>query len=532
MSAKLARAAAVGLALSALAVSSCTGPSSSSSKGNSSINVYLYQEPVGLFGPLAPASGPDIQVMSFIDEGLLAADPKYKLQPTLAESYDISTDAKTFTFHLRKGLKWSDGQPFSSADVLFTYQRMADAKSGSATAGNYSNVAGATDFAAGKAATISGFTAPDANTFVIKAATPDVGLVAQLGSVYIMPKHILGSVPVASLAKDKFFRAPTVGMGPYKFVEYKTNQFVHVTANQNYRAPASIKDVYLKPMTSDVATAQLGNGGIDISSFSPTDLKTVQGLNTVNTQQINSAGFVRIAINQTKPYFQDPRVRQAFLYAVNRQALVDKVLFGKAKVQNSDFYAGNTPSGINTYAYDPAKAKQLLQAAGWKASQTVNLEWVPGQRDRDATATIIQNQLGAVGVKVALKQVQAAQITPNLDNKSYDMLLYGGGNYAVDSASVHAITACALRYPKGANQNFFCDPALDTLMTKANATADPTQRKQIYDQAAIEENSKADLFWLYSPMGLWAINKRITGFQAAGSQEFPYWRPGSWKITG
>ncbi|OZM74344.1 hypothetical protein CFN78_04210 [Amycolatopsis antarctica] len=517
MARRFVHAALAAVAVAATALTACTGPATGGGEAGT-VNVYLYQEPVGVFSPLAPASGPDLQVMSMIDEGLLAVDPQYDLKPMLASGYQVSPDAKTFTFTLREGLKWSDGTPFSSADVLFTYERMADKNSGSATAGNYSNVAG--------------FSAPDESTFVIEAKTPDIGLLALIGIVNIMPKHVLGEVPVGSLAKHEFFRKPTVGMGPYTFVDYQTNQYVHVTRNDNYRAPASIKDIYLKPLTSDVATAQLGNGGIDIASYSPTDAETVNGLDTVESQEIKGAGFVRIGLNQSKPEFADQRVRQALLHGVNRKEIVDKVLFGKALVQNSNFYAENTPPGLNDYAYDPPKARQLLAAAGWDANRTIVLQWVPGQRDRDAAATIVQNQLQAIGVKVELKQVQSSQITPSLDDKSYDMLLYGGGNYAVDSSSVNAITACSLRYPEGANQNFFCDPELDEIMRQANSTADETQRKTLYDQAALRENEQADLMWLYSPFGLWAVNKRIENFQAPGSQEFPFWAPGTWKVRG
>ncbi|MFL6127046.1 ABC transporter substrate-binding protein [Actinophytocola sp.] len=520
------------LAIAALALAGCAGPrnTGSGSSGSTSLNVYLYQEPAGLFGPLAPSSGPDNQVMSFLYEGLLGVDPDYELQPRLAQSYEVSPDATTFTFKLRKGLKWSDGKPFTSKDVLYTYKLLADPKSGSATAGLYTAVAGVADFVAGRTSEIAGFSAPDDDTFVIRAAAPNYGLVSQIGIAYILPEHVLGTTPSADIAKNEFFREPKVTIGPYKFVEYRTNQYVHVTANPNYRSPAKIKDVYLKPMTSDAATAQLGNGGIDIASYSPTDVDTVSKFNGVSTQEKPGAGFVRIALNQSKDYFADARVRQAFLYAIDREQIVKTVLAGKGEVRLSDFAKDNEPKGLNDYSYDPAKAKQLLAAAGWDPNRTINLQWVQGQRDRDATSTIIQNQLAAVGVKVNLVNVQAAQISKSYQDKSYDMTLYGGGNYAIDSSSIIYITACAQRFPAGGNINQFCDPALDTLMTQANATVDDKERKSLYDRAAKEENAQADLMWLYSPNGLWGVNDRVKGFKAAGSQDSAFWDPASWSI--
>lgn len=525
-----------GIAVIALGLGACSDPtakntSTQSTNSDASLNVYLYQEPAGKFSPLAPASGPDNQVMSFIDESLLAVDPNYKLQPKLAESYDVSSDATTFTFHLRKGLKWSDGTPFTSKDVLFTYNTLADPKTTSAAAGNFKAVQGVADFVAGKATSISGFSAPDDNTFVIKATGPNFGLLAQIGIVFIMPEHILSKDTPDTIAKDPFWQAPKVGMGPFTFVNYLSNQYVHVTRNPNYRSPAKVKDIYLKPMTSDAATAQLGNGGIDIASYSPTDQDTVAGFSNIATQEKAGAGFVRIALNQAKPYFTDVRVRQAFLYAINRPQIVQSVLNGKGKVQLSDFFNANAPSGLNDYAQNVDKAKQLLAAAGWDPNRTVQLQWVHGQRDRDATATIVQSQLAAVGVKVNLVNVEAAQITPTYANKTYDMTLYGGGNYATDSSSVFPITACTQQYPNGANIDFFCDQKLDELLTQANSTADATKRKSLYDQAATEENAQADLMWIYDPSGLWAVNKKVKGFQAQGSQDANFWSPGDWSVS-
>jgi ABC-type transport system substrate-binding protein len=520
----------LGIAL-VLAITACTGPTTetpgapgtgSASQAGGTVN----------FGPLAPASGPDGQVNSLIFQGLLGADPNFELQPILADTYDISPDAKTFTFKLKSGLKWNDGTPLTSADVLFTYNTMANPKAKSASASLFSSIVGAKDVTDGKADTVAGITAPDDQTIVIKTTLPNVGLLAQIGPILILPDHILGDIPIGELYDNEYFRNPTVTSGPFKFVEYKTSQYVHVVANENANPKPKLAEVYLKPMTSDVATAALGNGELDVATVSPLDLETISGFDQVKVQEKLGAGFVRLGINQSRGYFKDKRIRQAFLYAVNRADLVNKVLNGKAVVQNSDFYTPRAPKDLNDYAFDQALAKQLLADAGWDSAKEIDLMWVPGQRDRDASATIVQSQLKEVGVNVKLRQVQPSEIAKIYGDKDFDMVLYGGGNYAISSDNVSVITACDKHYPNGGNINYFCDPDLDKIMKEANGTVDEAKRDELYAQAAKISNEQADLFWLYSPYGLWAVNSRVQGFQAPGSQEVNFWDPASWSVTG
>ncbi|WP_082469103.1 ABC transporter substrate-binding protein [Sciscionella sediminilitoris] len=503
-----------------LLLAGCAGPGASANlaAGNSALQVYLYQEPTGVFSPLAPASGPDTQVLSFIEEGLLAVGPDYRIRPRIARDYRVSPDARTFTFHLRPEARWSDGRALTSADLVFTYRLLGDKRSTSANASNYAD--------------ITALSAPDAHTFVIRTGKPDAGLLARIGTSPILPEHVLGKIPVEKVAKAPYFRSPTVTNGPFRFVDYRSNQFVHVTANRFYYRKAGIRDIYLKMMKSDVAAAQLRSGGLDIASLSPTDLDVASGFPSVRIASGLGSGFVRIALNQSRPYFRDVRVRKAFLYAVDRRKIVRNVLLGNAEVQNSDFFNRSAPRDLDPYAYDPAKARALLAKAGWDPNRTLTLQLVPGQRDRDLTAMVVAEQLGKVGVRVRIDQVQAAQLPPSYTDRSYDLTLYGGGNYAADPNSVAVISGCGQFYPDGGNIDFFCDRELDRLMDRANALADPRARAATYAEAARRSNAMADLMWLYAPRGLWGVNNRVHGFQAPGSQDTPaFWDPASWRLT-
>ncbi|MEV4896719.1 ABC transporter substrate-binding protein, partial [Nonomuraea sp. NPDC055795] len=281
----------------------CSDPTNSGSKTaqGSALSVYLYQKPKR-FSPLDPLTGPDQQVMQLVYDNLLTVNDRYEYEPRLAERWDVTP--RKVVFHLRKGLKWSDGTPFSSKDVLFTYKLLADAKLGSAMAGK---LAGAV------------FEAPDADTFVINLAKPNVGFLSLLAGPFgfVLPEHVLGSVPAAQLTGHAFFNKPTAGMGPYTFVQYKTDQYVELAANPNYRKPVSIPKIFLKPVSSDVATAQLGTGEMDLVQISPTDLRAVGALKGVTVAGRPSPGFLRMAVDQTDRRFADPRVRQAMLHAID-----------------------------------------------------------------------------------------------------------------------------------------------------------------------------------------------------------------------
>ncbi|SPT50244.1 ABC transporter substrate-binding protein [Actinomadura madurae] len=528
-------AAVLGGVLAAGALAACSSdPTQKSSGGDAGVlNMYLYQKPK-TFSPLAPNNGPDQLVMSFVFDSLYGADASYGLKPHLAAAApQVSGDAKTITISLKPGLKWSDGTPLTAKDVVFTYTALADPATGSAQAGKFAAVTGAKDLADGKADALEGVTAPDATTVKITTSRPAAGLPGLIGNTPILPEHVLGKVPAKGLGDNAFFTKPTVGAGAFTFVDYKTDQYVELKANPNFRDPVSIKKVFLKPVTSDVATAQLRTGEMDLTQVSPTDLPTVRTMDGVKVVSAKSPGFTRIAVNQSRSRFKDVRVRQALLTAIDRKGLVGKVLGGAGTVVNTSFYGDLASSAGEQYAYDPAKAKSLLSAAGWDASEPVTLSWIPGQRDRDTAATVIQSQLKAVGVNVELKQVQADELLSSYEKKSFDLALFGGGNYATEPSTVATIDACDQAYPAGGNIGRFCDKGLDGLLAKADSVAAPAERTSLFQQAAKTENAQVPYLWLYNPDTVWAYRTRLSGFEPSGipTNEVGFWDFANWKLS-
>jgi ABC-type transport system substrate-binding protein len=518
----------------AAAVASAATAVAAPSGGGGALNIYLYQKPKN-WNPMAPANGPDTQVETLIYDALLMVNDRYEYEPRLAEKWTSSPDARTFTFNLRTGLKWSDGEPFSSRDVLFTYKSLANAASGSAHAPKFDHVVGIADFRSGKTGDVAGFRAPDANTFVVELDQPNAAFISSISWPFygILPEHILGSADIKTLADNPFFMNPTVGMGPFTFVRYETDQFVELARNPNYRAPVALDRIFLKPVTTDVATAQLEKGEMQLGQISPTDLDRLKSLPTLKIDSKPGPGIVLMAVAVDQPYLQDKRIRQAMLYAIDRGGIVSQVLSGQASITNTHVMGPPEaiPSDLNKYEYNPDRARQLLKDAGWDPERTIKIQWIQGIRDRDATVQIVQGQLQAVGMKVELNPLEAGPLVENHKNRTFDLSLYGGGLYTIDGDSTSVPYQCDQAYPAGGNNAHYCNADVDAAFAQARGTSDPAQRNQAYQQVAHLTNDEVPYIWLYVPSAVWASSAKLQNFKPHGEFTYGFWNAAEWRLA-
>lgn len=525
-------ALALGVATAMLAGCASSSPDAEGETGDAltSANLYLYQKPV-VFNPLAPGQGAEQLTMSLVYNGLFNVGPDFESVPRLAESWDVADDAMTYTFHLRDGLTWSDDEPLTADDVVFTYNLFVNPDVASPNTAPFAAVVGFDEVQDGTADALEGIVAEDDQTVTISLAEPTPGFLALFGSGYgILPEHILGDVEPSAIMEHEFFKKPTVSSGPYVMTEFNVDQNVVLEANDNYWSEVGIDTLYLQMVTSDVATAQLATGETDVVQISPQDLATVEGLDGVTVSSAPSPGFLRLLVNFQK--FDDERVRQAFLYAIDRQGIIDGVLGGHGETINSTIMTPwALPDDLEAYEYDPARAQELLEEAGYDFSQELRLSWIPGTADRDAAVAVVLENLKAIGINAVADQMESANQLGMIENAEYDLMVSGGGTYTPDPTVSANALLCDRVFPAGGNTSLFCDEELDTLLNEGAVTADEDERAAIYQDAVRLDNELVPYLWLYVPDTLWATSDRLQGFEPHGDFANGFWNAADWTVT-
>ena len=371
---------------------------------------FAYATPATL-NPLFSTAGVDQGVSRQVYGALVNMSDTLEVEMDLAESVDVSEDATTYTFNLRDGLMFPDGTPLTSADVLFTFTRAIDPRTGSFWRSRFLAIEGAEAYDGETVTDIPGLQAPDDKTVTMKLAAPDVTWLVTLGDFAgfsILPEHAFGSIPPDQLQTASFSFAPGPGAGAFTFGEYLADQYVSLNRNDAYQPPkANIDQLYLPILPQTVtALSQLQNGELDIAQVPIPDLASVQDNPDLTVSSEPSVMMQFLVPNLTRPEFADKRVRQAMIYALDRAAIVKEIMLDNATVINSCFFGweweNGEPEGLNPYAYDPDMAKQLLQEAGWDSSVTIASHYIPGNQLEESLLNIFVQQYKDVGINVEL----------------------------------------------------------------------------------------------------------------------------------
>jgi peptide/nickel transport system substrate-binding protein len=343
-------------------------------------------------------------------------------------------------------------------------------------------------------------------------------------------------VDPSQLEQHSFFQNPTVASGPFKFVKYETDQFIQVERNPNFWGPpAKLERIFVHIATSDVATAQLQKGEILHTQISVTDTDTLKNAPGVKVANKPAAGIFVMAPMFDGTKLNNKLVRQALVYAIDREGIVQQVLKGYGRVVNSHIIGPEWAlnPNLNKYEYNPDKARALLKEAAWDANTPVVINWMAGQGGRDVENSLLiaQSQLQAVGIKADFQPLERGPLLEAITGRKFDLVSYGGGVYTVDPDSTSYVLMCQFIQPKGANNAGYCNPNVDRLFLEGRAATDQAQRAKAYQEASALINEDVSHVWLFVADAIYGYSDKLQGLKPHGDFNSAYWNAHEWSVT-
>lgn len=506
------------LLLAATACQRQEGPVTNGAAGPPAFGDTLIEASIGEPSTLLPVLASDSassEVSGLVYNGLLRYDKDLRLEGVLAESWQISPDNLTITFHLRKGVKWHDGAPFTSADVLFTYRMYIDPKVPTSYGEDFKQVARAE--------------APDPWTFRVTYREPYAPALESWATP-VHPRHLLDGQDVT---KSPLARAP-IGTGPYRFVAWQPGEKLVLESNPDYYEgrPFLRRVVYRIIPDSSTQFLELQSGGLDFMGLTPLQFSAQTDTPAFRRgfakYRYLSFSYTYLGYNLQRPLFQDVRVRRAIAHAIDKQELIDGVLLGLGRAASGPYKPDSWVynGAVRQYAYDPAAARTLLEEAGWvdadgdgirqKGGEKLSFTVVTNQGNdlRTKSAEIIQRRLKEVGIDLHIRVVEWATFLKEFifpGNFDATILGWTGG----PEPDQYNIWHSSKTGPRELNFIHYRNAEVDELLERGRRTFDQAERKRIYDRFQAILADEQPYTFLYIPEALPAVARRFHGIEPA-----------------
>ncbi len=431
------------------------------------------------------------EVLENVFDTLVEPDANLEMQPALAESWQVSPDELTWTFRLRPGVKFHNGDPFTAEDVVFSYRRIIDEE--------LTNV--------DKFSAVTDVSAPDPATVVIRLDRPTPNLLTNLGGFKGMAIVSRRNVESGEIATNP------VGTGPFAFAGQRSGDSITLRANPDYwGGPPKVPGVTFRFISEpSTALSALQAGEVDWTDSIPTQrVSQLESDDSLTLAVTPSNDYWYLALNNAKPPWNDVRVRQAIAYGIDRDAIVAATSYGTAALNQLAIPDGNpwfTP--YDKYSYDINRARSLLQEAG---SQPQDLDMlVTSEYPETVTAAqIIADNLAPLGITVNIRTVDFATWLDEQNNGNFDMLMMGWlGNIDPDDFYY------AQHHTDGtSNAQKFSDPEVDRLLDAGRVETDRDARADDYAKAATLIADNVSYIYLYNPSVIQAWTPALQGYEA------------------
>lgn len=516
--------------LAGIFVAGCT----SSAPQTHAIAFNISEDPHSL-NPLLAQSDDEQQIAHLAFDLLVDVDVQGRLVPGLAtqvpspENGGVSADGRTITYHLRRGVLWQDGAPFTSHDVWFTWRALMDPRNDVASTRGYDLIAS--------------IDTPDMLTVVVHLRRPWAPAVATFFSYGVHPAPILPAhlLEGHGTLRTSAFNEHPVGTGPYEFVDWLRGDHLTYRANPHYYrgAPKTASIIVREVPDINTDLTMLRTGDIDWSLLSPAQRLGLGEAPGIRIVYAPFAGFGAIAFNCRRPPFNDVRMRRAVAMSLDRARMSRDITHGQYPVTDSDqpTFSWAYARSVREPAYDPTAADALFDALGWRRGAdgvrrkngeplSVVFATFPEGDTAVRTAVFAQEMLRARGIDVTVKKVTVAQFY--LPKSEGGMLLSGNYDLAYlawrsgeDPDDSDLVTCAGISNFAGD-----CDPRIDALESEALFTPNREHRAALYH--AVQERMAADLpyLFLYAPTYGFAVRDNVHGVTPTAFS--PTWNAATW----
>ncbi|GAB4427186.1 MAG: ABC transporter substrate-binding protein [Chloroflexi bacterium OHK40] len=466
-------------------------------------------------------AGGDYHWLNKIYSHLVTYNVEYTaIVPDLAESWEISDDNLTWTFTLREGVTWHDGSPFTANDVAFSLEICLDPASGGCSkASQLLAIEGAQEFVDGTATEIAGIEVIDPTTIAITTTTPNAPFLDTLAETWILHEASLGTLDRATIDQSDYWSTVAIGTGPFKMSNHEPGQFTELVRFDDYFRGAPVLERLIRRSFADPAAALLAleNGEIDLAYVTADEVARLRQNPNVTVIAGPSQVDNFLSFNSVKtPIFGDPRFRQAILYAIDREAIIETLYNGAATPVNCLY--GNSqyiPDSVAAkYPYDPDQARALLEEIGFDGAAVGEIELSTYYNDPLSldVMTTIQAYLADVGITVTPRQMDG----PSWTKLYYEDLAFGasfaGGANGPDPHRAFQYFHSSSAWPKGTNNLGFANAELDTALEEGASTMDPAARAEIYQQACEIMSETLPWIFLWQQERYVAVSNRIQNF--------------------
>jgi peptide/nickel transport system substrate-binding protein len=465
-----------------------------------------------------------------IFDSLVELDEKLGVKPLLAESWEVSKDGLTYTFKLKKGVKWHDGKPFTAKDVAFTFYSVLDPKVTTPHRGYFDALVGFPELTnkdnpkKPEELAQKPIEVVDDHTIRFRLRYPYGAFLAVLVNprAGIVPEHVLKG---QDLNTAEFNRKP-IGTGPFKFVEWKRGERIVLEANPDYHAgrPALDRLIYRVIPDAVVLLQELRAGGVDFIERPPLievgRLKQTAGLKVITA---DNTSYTYFGFRQDLAPFDDLNVRRALYHAIDVPAIVREVLQGYGVVATGQFPPGSWAfdSSVKPYAYDPNRAKALFAEAGWKPGadgvltkdgKRLSFSLRHDQADQTVkdTTIIIQEFLKKVGVEARIEPLDWPTFVKKLFASDFEGIVVGWTNFHDPDPFAYSIWHS--NQWKARNFAHYKSARADAALEAARRTADQAERKRHYADFSKILMEDAPYVFLYYAQQVYVTRQSYDGF--------------------